>query len=162
MDFDEIFDKIEEAYKTEPLPSQDICSHCNTGTVQGTTVCTKCGLELSHSPVYVRSYNRVFSYRRQPIYSRQKRFYQYIISLQNSEVAAHMEEILCMFTAIEFHWNIFGNPGRKYFFNRNVTFFFIADSLNLAITPKTLKDENRVNEQLADIKKLLAKNNLTK
>ena len=134
MDFDEIFDKIDAAYKTEPLSSEDICKHSDTGTIKGTTVCTACGLEISHSPVYVRSYNRVFSYRRQPIYS----------------------------PTIEFYWNIFGNPVRKYFFNRNVTFFFIADFLNLSITPKTLKDENRVNEQLADIKKLLDKNNLFK
>ena len=72
-----------------------------------------------------------------------------------------MDEILCMFATIEFYWNIFGNPVRKYFFNRNVT-FFIADFLNLSITPKTLKDENRVNEQISDIKKLLDKNNLFK
>ena len=162
MDFDEIFDKIDVAYKKKPLLSKDICKHSNTGNIKGTTVCTSCGLEISHSPVYVRSYNRVFSYRRQPIYSRQKRFYQYVLSFENNDVGRHMDEILCMFAMIEFYWNIFGNPVRKYFFNRNVTFFFIADFLNLSITPKTLKDENRVNEQIRDIKKLLDKNNLFK
>lgn len=159
MECDEIFDKIEQAFDTHPKPYvEDCCPHSEVATTDGTELCLSCGLEISHFPVYVRSYNRVFSFRRQPIYSRQKRFYQYLISLCNDEVARHMEDILCLFAKIEFHWNIFGNPTRKYFFNRNVTFFFIAGYLDLAITPKTLKDETRVLEQLVDIKKLVERN----
>jgi hypothetical protein len=163
MDLDKIYDLIDEAYDKQPLPSkhvQNACNHSETGEIEGTTVCILCGYELSYSPVYVRSYNQVSSHRRQPLYSRQKRFFQYVLSLQNENIGQHMEEILQLFATIEFYWNIFGNPVRKYFFNRNVTFFYIAKFLNLSISPRTLKDKDRVEQQLADIEKLLDRNTL--
>ena len=163
MPLDELFDLMQkEDNLSNKNATTHTCTHEDTIFDKGTTICTTCGLEICYSPVYVRSYNRTFTFRHPPVYSRQKRFCQYVISLCNNEIGEKMEDILLLFARIEFFWNVYRDPVRKYFFNRNVVLFFITNLLELSVKPKTLKDENRVIEQLAQITELLKKNTLFK
>ena len=108
-----------------------MCEHENWAFIEGQKCCTDCGTYLNER-VYITSYNRSFSYyRRQPIYSRQKRFYEYLIKQTDGTIGEAIEEIMLTFSRIEFFWNLKKQRERKYFFNRSVTLFFIPIPYNI-------------------------------
>ena len=88
-----------------------MCEHENSAFIEGQKCCTDCGQYLDER-VYITSYNRSFSYRRQPIYSRQKRFYHYLLQNKDITVQEAIEEIMLLFARIEFFWNLLKPPGK--------------------------------------------------
>ena len=133
-----------------------MCEHKNTTFTEGEKCCTDCGLLLGEQ-VYVRSYNRICSYRRQPMYSRQKRFYQFVTSLGMPVIFQNLEAILLLFSRLEFFWCVHPKQ-RKYFFNRFVTLVFILNHLDIPTkNMRTLKDKDRVMLQLRQMQNVLNK-----
>ena len=125
-----------------------MCKHERTAFTEGEKVCIDCGL-LMGEQMYITSYNRVFSYRRQPIYSRQKRFYHFLISSENPVIFPNLENIMTCFGKLEFFWSMKRPKNRKYFFNRFVTLVFILNHLSVDTEGmRTLKDKDRVADQL--------------
>ena len=132
-----------------------MCEHENWAFIEGQKCCTDCGTYLNER-VYITSYNRSFSYyRRQPIYSRQKRFYQYLIKQTDGTIGEAIEEIMLTFSRIEFFWNLKKQRERKYFFNRSVTLFFILNKLGIPTVIRTLKDPERVAHQCESMTEIL-------
>jgi hypothetical protein len=131
-----------------------MCEHDNTAFIEGKKCCTDCGTYLDQC-VYVTSHARAFSFRRQPIYSRQKRFYHYLLNNTHTNVQEAMEDIMLLFSRIEFFWNLRPRRKRKYFFNRSVTLFFILTYLNIPTKMQTLKDNERVAAQCTNIAEIL-------
>ena len=131
-----------------------MCEHENYTFTEGQKCCTDCGSYLGER-VYITSYNRSFSYRRQPIYSRQKRFYHYLLQNKDSNIQEAREEIMLLFSRIEFFWNLQKQRVRKYFFNRSVTLFCILNELGIPTNMRTLKDQERVLNQCARMKEIL-------
>ena len=131
-----------------------MCEHENCTFTEGQKCCTDCGSYLGER-VYITSYNRSFSYRRQPIYSRQKRFYHYLVQNKDSNIQEAREEIMLLFSRIEFFWNLQKQRVRKYFFNRSVTLFCILNELGIPTNMRTLKDQERVLNQCARMKEIL-------
>ena len=132
-----------------------MCEHERTVFSDGEKVCIDCGLMMGER-MFITSYNRVFSYRRQPIYSRQKRFYHFIVSSGSPVVFQNLENIMTCFGKLEFYWSIKRPKKRKYFFNRFVTLVFILNFLNVDTEGmRTLKDKDRVHEQLISMSKIL-------
>ena len=132
-----------------------MCEHERTVFSDGEKTCIDCGLVMGEQ-AFVTSYNRVFSYRRQPIYSRQKRFYQFLLSSKNPLVLQHLDDIMTYFSKIEFFWCMKLSKKRKYFFNRFVTLVFILNHLNVETDGmRTLKDKERVEEQLNSMSEIL-------
>ena len=126
-----------------------VCEHENKVFIQGRKVCTDCGLVFDDSIQYVFSYNHQSSFRRQPVYSRQKRFYHFIMQLKNSVILKHHMAIMDTFGQIEFYYSMAPPPGRQYFFNKNVVLFWIMTVLELPTeNVKTLKDQQRVETQV--------------
>ena len=134
-----------------------MCQHENTSFSEGYKVCTDCG-RMFEEQVYITSYNRTFSYRRQPVYSRQKRFYHFILSSENPVVFQNVDNIMDKFGYLEFFWSMDRPKTRKYFFNRFVTLVFILDHLGIDTKGmRTLKDKERVAEQCIEMAKILKK-----
>ena len=134
------------------------CKKCNNEdyiSEWGATWCISCGNMIESDVTYVRSYNNPISTRTYPAYSRQKRFYNYLMGLKDCRICEEVDEILNYFNLIEFHWNIFNTTNRKYFFNRYVVLYYIIQKLNLKIPVRTLKDTSRVDVQIADLENLL-------
>ena len=132
-----------------------MCEHERTAFCEGEKVCIGCGLMMGEQ-MYITSYNRVFSYRRQPIYSRQKRFYHFLVSSGNPVVFQTLEDIMTCFGKLEFFWSVKRPKKRKYFFNRFVTLVFILNFLGVDTEGmRTLKDKERVQEQLTSMSKIL-------
>ena len=131
-----------------------MCEHENSTFIEGQKCCTDCGSYLGER-IYITSYNRSFSYRRQPIYSRQKRFYHYLVQNKDSNIQEAREEIMLLFSRIEFFWNLQKQRVRKYFFNRSVTLFCILNELGIPTNMRTLKDQERVFNQCARMKEIL-------
>ena len=132
-----------------------MCTHKNTVFAQGERCCTDCGTILDEQ-VFIMSYSRAFSYRKQPIYSRQKRFYHFLQSSSHPEVWKNMEDIMLCFSFIEFHWSIRCTKTRIYFFNRFVVLVFILNFLGKNTDGmRTLKDKERVVQQFAEISRIL-------
>ena len=132
-----------------------MCEHNNTIFLEGLKTCTDCGL-IFDEPVYITSYNRSFSYRRPPVYSRQKRFYHFVLSVGNSCIFQVLENIMTLFGRLEFFWTFQPNRSRKYFFNRFVTLVFILKELSIDTEGmRTLKDKERVQIQMNDMAEIL-------
>ena len=133
-----------------------MCEHENYTFTEGQKCCTDCGSYLGER-VYITSYNRSFSYRRQPIYSRQKRFYSFITSIHQPYIMENMEDIMTLFGRLEFFWNSsIHRNSRKYFYNRFVILVFILDTLNINTDGmRTLKDKERVEIQMNAMNEIL-------
>ena len=131
------------------------CQHENTTFYQGEKCCTDCGLMLDEI-VFVSSYNQIYSYRRQPVYSRQKRFYHFLLDAKNPVIFQNLENIMTMFGKLEFFWGIRPVTTRKYFFNRFVCLVFILQKLNVDTEGmRTLKDKDRVFDQMQVMTQIL-------
>ena len=137
-----------------------MCDHTCTIFTQGERCCTDCGLMLGETQ-YVTSYNRHCTYRRnQPVYSRQKRFYQFLIASENQAIYNNLEDLMTIFGELEFFWGIKRPKNRIYFFNRFVTLVFLMQQLGLDTTGmRTLKDKERVCDQIKIMGEIL-KNSL--
>ena len=132
-----------------------MCEHENTTFTEGEKCCTDCGLMLGEQ-LYITSYNRTFSYRRQPVYSRQKRFYHFVLSTGQPLIFQNLEDIMTLFGKLEFYWSLKPNRTRKYFFNRFVTLVFILKFLNICTEGmRTLKDKERVELQMGNMAQIL-------
>jgi len=126
-----------------------VCEHTNQIWAEGQKVCTDCGLVFPNSVQYIFSYNHQSARRRQPLYSRQKRFYHFILQLGNDTILKHHMTIMDYFGKIEFHYSICPPTNRQYFFNKRVVLFWIMTILELNTTGvHTLKDKLRVEMQL--------------
>ena len=131
-----------------------MCDHSKLTVLGGIYVCTLCGLETDQR-VYITSHNRSFTYRRPPVYCRQKRFLFFVRSLKEDILFQHEDEILTIFGKLEFCFNMGHKFERKYFFNRFVTLGFILAVLEIPLKTKTLKDPIRVEKQLTEMRSIL-------
>ena len=131
-----------------------MCDHSKLTVLGGIYVCTLCGLETDQR-VYITSHNRSFTYRRPPVYCRQKRFLFFVRSLKEDILFQHEDEILTVFGKLEFCFNMGHKFERKYFFNRFVTLGFILAVLEIPLKTKTLKDPIRVEKQLTEMRSIL-------
>ncbi len=135
-----------------------VCSDCNSTETarEGNKIwCTSCGNELQDAPMWTHSYAMPNHYKRFPVYSRVKRFIEYIRKLNEPELNNNYNDLLDLFSLIEFQWGMRLHEKRKYFYNKYVVLFFIAKKLSLPVKLRTLKDEERVEEQLEELEKLL-------
>ena len=124
-----------------------MCKHLNTTWDGGEKVCTDCG-QILPGRQYVVSHNRQFTYRRVPVYCRQKRFRNFLRSLDNSEINKNFDHILDCFGKLEFHYTIHKPVERQYFFNKHVTLHYIMKHLGLDHNSiPTLKDNDRIAKQ---------------
>ena len=112
--------------------------------------CTGCGLMTDYVPVYITSYSNPQVPRRRQYYSRCKRFRNYIRKMKSEILGAAMEQILDLYSNIEFFWSS-QKENRKYFFSRKVILFFIVHILELEVDVPVLKDEERTATQLKSI-----------
>ena len=129
--------------------------HLNTTFCQGEKCCTDCGRMLG-DVVFVSSYNHTCAYRKQPVYSRQKRFYQFVTSSKVPVVWEHLENIMLLFGQLEFFWGVKPVSKRKYFFNRFVCLVFILQQLHIDTEGmRTLKDKERVRKQMDAMSEIL-------
>jgi hypothetical protein len=131
-----------------------MCDHSNLTVLDGIYVCTGCGHETDKR-VYITSHNRSFTYRRPPVYCRQKRFLMFVRSLKQDILFLHENDILTVFGKLEFCFNMGHKFERKYFFNRFVTLAFINSVLGIPLKTKTLKDPVRVQQQLSEMQSIL-------
>ena len=134
-----------------------MCQHLNTTYDAGEKCCTDCGLMLDEI-VFVSSYNQIYTYRPQPVYSRQKRFYHFLLASKNPVIFQNLEDIMTMFGKLEFFWGMRPVTTRKYFFNRFVVLVFILEQLNINTEGmRTLKDKDRVANQMQVMRQILEK-----
>lgn len=132
------------------------CQSSETTVEQGKLWCTGCGTELEDCPTWVTSYAVPNHFKRFPVYSRVKRFIEYLRKINKQELNNIINEIIDYFGVIEFQWNMRKHISRKYFFNKYVVLFFIARMLDVHIELRTLKDEERVKDQLKEISVLVS------
>jgi hypothetical protein len=131
-----------------------MCEHVRQAVVEGVYVCIDCGFETD-DVVYITSYNRNFTFRRAPVYSRQKRFMLFVRSLGHRVLFERENDVLDVFGKLEFLFNMGYKFDRTYFFNRHVCLAFILNELEIPLVTKTLKDECRVQQQLAEMRQIL-------
>ena len=102
------------------------------------------------------SYSNPNMYRaRYPVYSRTKRFKNFILDLKKKVIYCNFDPIMDAFGLLEFHWGIHGSKSRKYFFNKSCVLAYIVTKLDLKLEVRTLKDEERVSIQLAEMEQLV-------
>ena len=130
-----------------------MCDHSQLAAIEGIYVCTLCGHETDQR-VYITSHNRTFTYRRPPVYCRQKRFLFFVRSLKEDVLFLNEDSILMIFGKLEFLFNMGHKFDRKYFFNRFVTLAFIITVLEIPLKTKTLKDPVRVEKQLNEMREI--------
>ena len=125
--------------------------------VQGNSVwCTGCGAEVDSQVQWVTGYNNPNTYRAKfPVYSRTKRFKNFILELKKLTIFMNFNPIMDTFGLIEFHWGIHGSKTRKYFFNKGCVLHYILQFLELDLEVRTLKDEERVATQIIEMDRLL-------
>ena len=80
---------------------------------------------------------------------------EYLRKIDKDELNHNFNTILDMFSLIEFQWGMTYHEKRKYFYNKYVVLFFIAKRLGLKTKLRTLKDAERVEEQVTELRKLL-------
>ena len=131
-----------------------MCDHSQLTVIGGIYVCTQCGHETDQR-VYITSHNRAFTYRRPPVYCRQKRFLVFLRSLKSDILFFHENNILDIFGKLEFFFNMGHKFDRTYFFNRFVTLAFIVSVLDIPFKTKTLKDPVRVEKQISEMSQIL-------
>ena len=104
------------------------CCGAISAIAQNSEWCTACGTEIESQVQWVSSYNNPNSYRqRYPVYSRTKRFKEYIMELKTPVIYWNFEPIMDLFGLLEFHWGIKGAKNRKYFFNKACVLFYIVE-----------------------------------
>ena len=80
---------------------------------------------------------------------------EYLKSIDKDELNQNFNSILDIFSLIEFEWGMTTHEKRKYFYNKYVVLFYIAKRLRLKTKLRTLKDTERVNEQVTELDGLL-------
>ncbi len=139
----------------------DACSNCgsDSSAIEGGSLwCTGCGTQLQAQCEWTFTYSLCSNYRKVPVYSRIKRFQTWLRELNQPVIFANFEEILCIYARIEFSFHP-QRGERTYFFNKNCVLSFILEYLGLPLEVPTLKDEDRVEKQIATMSKLLAELN---
>ena len=131
-----------------------MCEHKQQTYIDGFYTCTQCG-NISDKQKYITSYDRSFTYRRPPVYSRQKRFLSFIRNMREDVLFLRENDILMVFGYLEFFFNMGHKFQRIYFFNRFVTLTLILEVLEIPLKTKTLKDQVRVEQQLSEMRQIL-------
>ena len=131
------------------------CEHTNSSRIGNKNVCIGCGLEIEDCTNWTFSYGEITCFKRFPIYSRIKRFITYLKSLKIQELNDNVDDILDVFGFIEFRWMMAKKNKRKYFYNKYVVLFFIAGMLELKSKVRTLKDRERVKQQIVELDLLM-------
>ena len=65
------------------------------------------------------------------------------------------EDILCLYSAIEFKFNMKQNKERKYFYSQKVVLFFILARLGINLIVPVLKNPDRTEIQVRSMEELL-------
>ena len=116
--------------------------------------CTGCGLEIESHVQWTYTYSLAHHHRRLPVYSRMKRFRQWLERMSNEVIKENISDIVDVCSLIEFGWQA-GEKKRTYFFNKNCLLFFVLKELGLSVQVKTLKDEERVKLQLQRMQEVM-------
>ena len=122
---------------------------------ENTVWCKSCGHELESAPQWLHTYATPSHYKRFPVYSRIKRFLEYVQKLNKPILFEYYVNILDIFSMIEFQWAMRNQTKRKYFYNKYVVLYFIVRKLQLEIDVRTLKDKERVDNQVHELSVLL-------
>lgn len=134
------------------------CCQASTAIENNSEWCRGCGKEIRGYCQWVVGYNnpnlRTAKY---PVYSRTKRFKNYILDMNCIEILVRFNDVLDVFGRIEFNWGHYGCPGRLYFFNKACVLFYIIQFLDIGIEITTLKDPERVTTQIKAIDNVLSK-----
>lgn len=121
--------------------------------------CTGCGLQAEYNPKYCQSYAQPMYHFRKQYYSRAKRFTRVLKSKKSELIAQHFEDILQLYSLIEFLWIIKSNKERRYFFSQKVILWFILRELGINMKVPVLKNKERSYHQVHAIMALLRKYN---
>ena len=132
------------------------CCKARSVVSENSEWCTACGTEIRSHVQWVAGYNNPNMYRaRYPVYCRTKRFKNFILDMKNRVIYCNYNSIMDVFGLLEFHWGIHGSKSRKYFFNKACVLYYIVSKLGLELEVRTLKDQERVNIQLAEMEQLV-------
>ena len=135
-----------------------MCSTCGEShfvLVNNYQTCVNCGTENEYTPKYYVSYAMPRSEYRRQYYSRAKRFTQVLRSMKSDVIAENFEEILELYSLIEFLWNMKSDKTRKYFFSQKVILWYILQYFEIPIKVPLLKNKERSQKQLETIIELV-------
>ena len=118
--------------------------------------CIRCGLENNYEPKFFTSYALPRHVYRRQYYSRAKRFTKVLLDMENELIAKSFEDILELYSLIEFHWINHRNKTRKYFYSQRVVLWFILQKLNIPINVPVLKNKERSLDQIGSILEVLS------
>ena len=135
------------------------CSECGGTrfvTVDNYNTCIGCGVQAEYNPKYYQSYAQgpLYQIRRQ-YYSRAKRFTKVLKEMRSDLIGQHFEDILQLYSFIEFLWNMKPNKSRKYFYSQKVILWFILRRLNIGLNVPVLKNKVRSLSQVHSMNDLL-------
>ena len=130
------------------------CGSEKFAVVENYNTCLECGTCHEYAPVMTFSYNHPYNSIPRAYYCRVKRFKQYVRDQNKQILFQNIDEILDLYNYVEFFWGITKGK-RRYFFSRKVMLFFIVQRLGLEISTPLLKDQERTEEQLQSIMRLL-------
>jgi len=78
-----------------------------------------------------------------------------LLGLNEPLIFANFENILMVYGKVEFSWQP-QKSARTYFFNKNCVLSFILEHLGIEIKVPTLKDKERVEQQVTTMKALVS------
>ncbi len=134
------------------------CCQATTAIQNNSEWCRGCGREIRSYCQWVVGYNNPnLRKAKYPVYSRTKRFKNYVVDMNKIELLSRFNDVLDVFGLIEFNWGTYGCPGRLYFFNKACVLYFIIQYLEIDCEIITLKDPERVKTQLKAMDIVLSK-----
>ena len=136
-----------------------MCTECN-GTdfavIENWNTCLSCGLQGRYTPRYYTSYALPMAEFRRQYYSRAKRFTKVLKNMKSEVIASWFENIMQMYSRLEFRWNMKVDKIRKYFFSQKMVLWFILERLGIQLSVPVLKNKERGALQIHSMEKLIS------
>ena len=135
------------------------CGDVSTCVEQNIVWCTGCGAQLGTEVLYVRGYANPQTYKRRQVYSRQKRFRTYVLRVVKTlaegarlALLKSLDNMLDVYSLIEFAWQSGVNSERKYFYAKPVMLYVCASLVGIETDElPCLKDKTRESAQYKEI-----------
>ena len=131
------------------------CGCTDSIVVDNYDTCLGCGNMMKYKPKWVTTYACPQFFYRKCYYSRIKRFQKKLLEMKSDVIGEWTEEILSVYSAIEFKFNMNPNKERKYFYSQKVVLFFIIARLGIDLSVPVLKNPDRTKTQLKSMTELL-------
>ena len=150
-----LYRRLDEPDKTFVKEIMCTCGSTDSVVIENYLTCLDCGNMMKYEPKWVMSYACPQFFYRKCYYSRIKRFQKKLLEMKSNVIGDWTEDILCLYSAIEFKFNMKRNKERKYFFSQKVVLFFILAKLGIDLIVPVLKNPDRTETQLKSMAELL-------